>query len=876
MNYLFPLAFMANTFAMTILLVTVGMAGRVTMAAEIGIVQGATLALFYSFSANARSLILNPGSNISAHSIMASRLLLLLPIAGVAYLLSIAPAGVDRFVAIALILRRCVEWLGEVHLTEMERLGNKGFTWNYLILQVILLAVVLAWLLSDLPFPLLGLFIWALTPLIMSAGYIWKSFIAIPTALVSVSSRVLPHLGSTAIIGITVYIFRLLIFLIISKEAAGELFTAFAIGGLTGGVFANALGPSIVLHEQRSGKHHFPFMVNVVLCLSFVLGVVVFAIAILAVPVLDWTGKSNFFWMATGLSIIGGVIMVYAQRIRLRLLQRDEDHDVFGPDVMINILLIAAVPFTYWLLGIKAMGGLYLLSSLLAFVFYLSSKRSIVDHQPQLLIEKIRMAIPIILLFPVFFQMSNGVFCNTTINYNSGGVLANLPIPLSVLACYAGIILLGGYKRAFVSFTTIFFSCILMAMTAIISTKANPSQQQAKLLLLIQFILPMFALILGQIYNCGKIGENRHYYEKMFLYVLAIIIPWQLIATFYRGFIYLTPSLGLFSIYQQLQYVPAVLNSAYLVALFALWQLPKYKPLLLLLAPLMAIYAGASMSFLAIGMLLIGLLGFALFQWKTTSEKVPVFFFPLVFVLSLSFAHYAMQSASTYKLSGAAGFEKQLQQNMRQESEIQVRMEPGIEYMRQQVAQHEKNLQQHEKNLQQEGIILQQLKEAEELYKIKLPVNIIERMGYWQYYIEQIMATPKTLLIGTDGISNRDKHPSAHNYYIDFIYNFGLISLVPILALLTYTGILIYRRRREIYLSPDMIGLCFVTLFLLLIDNSLKVGLRQPYPGIFTFFIWGILLAKLVNMSASVGVKSEAFTHKVRFCQTSSSDGVSS
>ena len=69
--------------------------------------------------------------------------------------------------------------------------------------------------------------------------------------------------------------------------------------------------------------------------------------------------------------------MVYAQRIRLRLLQHDEEHDVFGPDVMSNILLIAAVPFTYWLLGMNAMGGLYLLSSLLAYVFYLSAKKDL-------------------------------------------------------------------------------------------------------------------------------------------------------------------------------------------------------------------------------------------------------------------------------------------------------------------------------------------------------------------------------------------------------------------------------------------------------------------------------------------------------------------
>jgi hypothetical protein len=34
-------------------------------------------------------------------------------------------------------------------------------------------------------------------------------------------------------------------------------------------------------------------------------------------------------------------------------------------------------------------------------------------------------------------------------------------------------------------------------------------------------------------------------------------------------------------------------------------------------------------------------------------------------------------------------------------------------------------------------------------------------------------------------------------------------------------------------------------LLLVLVGNSLTVGLRQPYAGIFTFFIWGLLLGKL-------------------------------
>ena len=852
-NYLFPGAFMVNTYAMTILLVVLGLADKVALAAEIGIVQGATLALFFAFSANARSLILNPSSRVSAQSVMASRLILLVPLAGAAYLLSVVPAGMDRLLAIVLILRRCVEWLGEVHLSEMEHSGNVSFVRYYLLLQAVLLAMVLAWFLFGFPHPLLGLFIWALTPLIISIRYIWKSLFAVPGLMKGISSSILPNLGSTVIIGITVYIFRLLILLIVGKETAGNLFTAFAIGGLTGGVFANALGPSIVLHEQRSGNRHFPFMLNMVLYMSLLLGVLLSAASILELPVLNWTGKSSFFWMAAGLSIIGGVIMVYAQRIRLRLLQHDEEHDVFGPDVMSNILLIAAVPFTYWLLGINAMGGLYLLSSLLAYIFYVSAKKNFAEQPMQPVDKIIRMVIAGMLLFPVFFQMSNGLFRDTTVNYNSGGVLANLPIPLSVLGCYGGILLLSGYQRAYISLSTIFFTCILMTMATVISTHADPSQQQAKLILLIQFILPMFALILGQLYHHWKMDDNGFYYEKMFLFVLAIIIPWHLMATFYQGSIYLAPSLGIFSIYQCFQYVPLIMVSAYLLALFALWESPKHKLLLMILAPLVAVYAAASMSFLTIAMLMAGWLGFAVFQWISNHEKIPMMVLLLCTMLSFSYLYYAKShsEAAAFKFGGPAGLQK-LQSKQQMQTGVQSEQNGRASGIEADKGQNDQQLlAPEERERQKEQRILTQLKENEKLEKMKIPVNTLIRAYYWHSYIVKIVSSPKKMLIGSNEIPNRDEYPSAHNYYIDFIYHFGFIAIFPILALLTYTCTMIYRQRRNIYISAGLTGLCSVTLFLLLIDNSLKVGLRQPYSGIFTFFLWGLLLSRLSALNTT-------------------------
>lgn len=123
--------------------------------------------------------------------------------------------------------------------------------------------------------------------------------------------------------------------------------------------------------------------------------------------------------------------------------------------------------------------------------------------------------------------------------------------------------------------------------------------------------------------------------------------------------------------------------------------------------------------------------------------------------------------------------------------------------------------------------------------------NIVGRVAYWEYYLGEITSSWNSFLLGNVAPPSRTHYPSAHNYYLDFIYNFGVLAFIPMLFLVCYTAFMIIRNVRRIVESPDVLVLCLVVYFLLLVDNLLKVGLRQPYPAIFTFFLWGLLLTKL-------------------------------
>lgn len=509
------------------------------------------------------------------------------------------------------------------------------------------------------------------------------------------------------------------------------------------------------------------------------------------------TGKSGVFWQATGLSLIGGATMIVAQRLRLRILQHHANNDVFGPDVLINILVVAAVPYVFYLLSSDALAHLYLLSAVMALLFYYSAEKSIgawadTGSVPA---TRLKAAIALLLFLPLFFQLNGAIFRDPAYIFDTGGQLMRLPVPVSVIACYGGILLLGRYARARLSLTAIFAAFALMLISSVLLAHVQEGrEQQAKLILLIQFVLPMFALVLGQLHHDKPADQSV--LAAGFLWVLAIVVPLQLAFTWSQGMLILSPYFVVFSIFQQLQYVPMIFVAAYLLALYTLWETPRYRMLLLGLAAPMGIYAGASVSALATAGLIAGVTGFAVLAWQRGGKRKPLALL-VAAVLVFSIGYFSIAAG---KLGGKYDL---------------IRLQTDTAMF--------------------------------------APKNLAERIAYWKYYSDEILASPKSAVLGHATPPDRTKYPSAHNYYLDFAYNFGLLPLLPLLVLvgLTLTGV--RRQWRDIRASPPLLGLTAAVLFLVLVDNSFKVGMRQPYPGILTFFLWGVLLTRLSRQSATAG-----------------------
>jgi hypothetical protein len=396
--------------------------------------------------------------------------------------------------------------------------------------------------------------------------------------------------------------------------------------------------------------------------------------------------------------------------------------------------------------------------------------------------------IAIALLFPLFFQLSGGIYNNPEAVTDSLGVLSKLPLPISIIACLLGILALArNYRQALPAAWFIGAFSALMLVSLMFAGADQPMAQR-KMLIGLQFLLPTMGLVLGQL-----VRDEEDIIPRAFMWVLLAVVPFQILAGWWQKTLTLTHNLYVFSIYQHFQFVPVIFMLAFCLVMVHLWD--KYKRTLSFLTVVMGVYAIASASFLAMGLYCVFVAAFFLRRmWQLKTGRV---------------VGFALFGAGIF----AAG--------------LVVAIYYGIA----------------EKNTSIIGDNGQYLGKFQTLVNGKMPVNVLHRLGDWKLYHDWITESDRTMLLGHVEPPPRDVKTSAHNWYLDFVYNFGLLSLVPLLALIGYTAWQLVLHRKS--LPGKTLWLAALVAFMVLVDSNFKVTLRQPYPGIFAFFLWGLLLTRL-------------------------------
>lgn len=335
------------------------------------------------------------------------------------------------------------------------------------------------------------------------------------------------------------------------------------------------------------------------------------------------------------------------------------------------------------------------------------------------------------ILLPVFFQIEGGIFKESTMMFDSRGLITRLPIPISVLVCLIGIPFIGRYENARPVIAVLFSSFALMLISILCTAGYQWVVYQDRLIKLLQFLLPMIALVLGQLYE--KIDGKLVTLSKVFIVILFAVVLSQLYCSWHPGFTILSPYIfwpfiscfphfPLFSIYQHLQYVPVIFASAFIVILFVLGSDRALRKWIMMFMPVMVLYLVVSTTLT--GMLLLMLGGFAyMFLYVNIKKWTIIKLASVVFLIILLAFGYLYHYRGQNMLEGKLSVVRTNEVN-------------GIEI-----------------------------------------TGIKSRLSYWKFYGGEVTKDVKTFFFGNAQPMSRAKHASAHNYYLDLIYNFGFFLL---------------------------------------------------------------------------------------------------
>jgi hypothetical protein len=403
------------------------------------------------------------------------------------------------------------------------------------------------------------------------------------------------------------------------------------------------------------------------------------------------------------------------------------------------------------------------------------------------------------ILFPLFFTLSGGIYRAKETLLDSGGVISKLPLPISILTCVIALALL--YRRwpqAKVGLMMV-IGTVAALLASLLLADNGTALYQRKTIMMAQVILPLIGLLVGQL------TEGKKGLAIAFLTVLTVIIPLQLYLPHtqleWTGLVDVNrpdrpaDKFGLFTIYSHAEYVNVILVCAFGYAATTLFF--ERGLWIALLAIAVVFYTVESNSFLVIGASIGLFSAFAYWSFRKSVARIG----------------RSKSTAASILLFVALT--------------LSIHLSRHTEFI---------------------GTIVDTAgPKVSSLLEGKVPLNILERLGDWEFFGERILETPRTLIVGHPEPMPREVRTSPHNWYIDIAYTFGLIGLLPVVVLLGHTGRLCWNCRAS--LTHDTWGLAAIVFFLVVIDSNFKVTLRQPYPGIFAFFMWGMLLSRLYILS---------------------------
>ena len=374
-SLIYTLAYTNNLMFFTGLIIILTIFGYGALAAEIGIVYSLVSLIYQIFSYNLKNLILFDNNKQLASEVFKFRIFLGILIFLFYILLS---QNYDfNFYSTKLLLLLIIiviqQWLIEIIIiiSEIDKTTEPSKNYNWVSLSNLLLILLNIFLFKNNFLEEIFILI-LIENLIFILLYfnINKKFNFKFLKIFNSITKIFALTSSISII-LSIFFWRLFIYLNYEKEIAGILFSSFAIGSFVGSFFSTAIGPSIVKNRIDISNYLKLYSYSCIILIG------------LLFLILNYYEKFNleynqlYFLKSVNYSVAGSSLMLFAAVFRLDFFYNNPNKRkyVFKYDVM-NSLLVSVIPLVIYHFDKNFIMISYLIASLLSFImnFYLYKK----------------------------------------------------------------------------------------------------------------------------------------------------------------------------------------------------------------------------------------------------------------------------------------------------------------------------------------------------------------------------------------------------------------------------------------------------------------------------------------------------------------------
>jgi len=374
-SFIVSFAYTNNLMFFTGLITLLTFFGYSSLAAEIGITYSVVATINLLFSYNLKSLILFDNNEKFALEVFNFRVYLGI-ITIVLTLLVFNNYNLNFYsnkLIFALVIIITQQWLLEIFLiiNELKKKYKIIIFYNILsFVNIFLIILNISFLENKY---LLDIFYFIILTNIFLILFFFniKNFVSSKFFKVFNSISKLFALTSSISIILSIFIWRVFIYINYEKEIAGILFSSFAIGSFIGSFFATAIGPSMIRNKVEVkfySKIYFYFII-------FFLTIVYF-FSYENFLNIQFTDNQLFLFKSTIYSIVGSSLMLFSVIFRLNYFYMFKNNRgiVYRYDI-VNSLLISFIPVVLYFYDKNAIMFSYLFASVVSFIMYYSLNR---------------------------------------------------------------------------------------------------------------------------------------------------------------------------------------------------------------------------------------------------------------------------------------------------------------------------------------------------------------------------------------------------------------------------------------------------------------------------------------------------------------------